>query len=151
MSVVRTRWASLARDLAVLTLPYSPLDLPDIRNTYDITDAELAELLRNPDFLKLFEKEMDLCEKAGDKAVVRYRTGTLSQALAEKLFRDAMGDSMKPGEALKLLDLLLKTSGFMAEDKTPTVAVQTNISLPLPHVDKLAHCFANQSQEALDV
>ena len=143
MAVTRTRWPSLARDLAILTLPYSPVSMEDIFRTYETDKDEIAGLLANPEFVKRFEKEMAVCEQAGDKAVVRYRTSTLSQALAEKLFRDAMGDVMKPGEALKLLDLLLKVAGLMTEEKTTTnVAVQTNVTLPLPHVEKIAHCFA---------
>lgn len=148
MSVPQVKWPSLARDLAILTMPYSPVSMQDIFRTYQTDKDEIATLLATPDFVKRFEKEMAVCEQAGDKAVVRYRTSTLSQALAEKLFRDAINDAMKPGEALKLLDLLLKTAGLMAEDKAPTVAVQTNIALPLPHVDKLAHCF---KPEPIDV
>ena len=143
MPVPQTRWPSLARDLAILTLPYSPVSMEDIFRTYETDKDEIAQLLATPDFVKRFEKEMSVCEQAGDKAVVRYRSSTLSQALAEKLFRDAINNDMKPGEALKLLDLLLKVAGLMTEDKVAAnVAVQTNIALPLPHVEKIAHCFA---------
>lgn len=152
MSVIctQTQWPSLARDLAILTLPGSPVDMQDIFNTYGLDRASLTEILQNPAFLSMFDKEMSLCERAGDKAVVRYRATTLSQALAEKLFKDAINSTMEAKDALKLLDLLLRASGITEEDKTSPVAVQTNVNvaLPLPNVAKLSHCFP---EKALDV
>lgn len=150
MSVLTSqyRWPSLARDLAILSVPGSPVDLQDIFNTYDLDKASLTELLQNPTFVKLFEKEARLCEQNGEKAAVKYRATTLSQALSEKLFTVAVQGGMKDSDALKLLDLLLKTAGLLTEDKT-TVAVQTNVNmkLPLPHVPKLAHCFPIESAD----
>lgn len=146
MSVLssQTRWPSLARDLAVLTVPDSPLDLKSILRAYELTKEELATILQNPSFMKMFDKEMALCEQAGSKAAVRYRATTLSQALSEKLFRDAVSGILEPKDSLKLLDLLMHASGIMEEDKTP-IAVQSNVqvNLPLPHVEKLSHCFVD--------
>lgn len=146
MSVLssQTRWPSLARDLAVLTVPDSPLDLKSILRAYELTKEELATILQNPSFMKMFDKEMALCEQAGSKVAVRYRATTLSQALSEKLFRDAVSGILEPKDSLKLLDLLMHASGIMEEDKTP-IAVQSNVqvNLPLPHVEKLSHCFVD--------
>lgn len=146
MSVLssQTRWPSLARDLAVLTVPDSPLDLKSILRAYELTKDELATILQNPSFMKMFDKEMALCEQAGSKVAVRYRATTLSQALSEKLFRDAVSGILEPKDSLKLLDLLMHASGIMEEDKTP-IAVQSNVqvNLPLPHVEKLSHCFVD--------
>ena len=146
MSVLssQTRWPSLARDLAVLTVPDSPLDLKSILRAYELTKDELATILQNPSFMKMFDKEMALCEQAGSKVAVRYRATTLSQALSEKLFRDAVSGILEPKDSLKLLDLLMHASGVMEEDKTP-IAVQSNVqvNLPLPHVEKLSHCFVD--------
>lgn len=146
MSVLssQTRWPSLARDLAVLTVPDSPLDLKSILRAYELTKDELATILQNPSFMKMFDKEMALCEQAGSKVAVRYRATTLSQALSEKLFRDAVSGVLEPKDSLKLLDLLMHASGIMEEDKTP-IAVQSNVqvNLPLPHVEKLSHCFVD--------
>lgn len=145
MSILTTqyRWPSLARDLAILTVPDSPVDLKDVFATYDLTAEQLTEILQNPAFLRLFDKEMTLCANGGERVAVKYRATTLSQALSEKLFRNAIAGAMKDSDALKLLDLLLKTAGLLSEEKT-TVAVQTNVNmkLPLPKVNKLAHCFA---------
>ena len=146
MSVLssQTRWPSLARDLAVLTVPDSPLDLKSILRAYELTKEELATILQNPSFMKMFDKEMALCEQAGSKVAVRYRATTLSQALSEKLFRDAVSGILEPKDSLKLLDLLMHASGIMEEDKT-SIAVQSNVqvNLPLPHVEKLSHCFVD--------
>lgn len=140
----QTRWPSLARDLAVLTVPDSPLMLENILSAYNLTKEELATILQNPNFVRLFDKEISLCEQAGSKVAVRYRATTLSQALSEKLFQDAINGIMEPKDSLKLLDLLMHASGIMDEEKTP-VAVQNNVqvNLPLPHVEKLSHCFVD--------
>lgn len=154
MSILSSQvhWPSLARDLAVLSVPDTPLDLPAILRTYSLSKEELATILTNPSFMKMYEKEVAFCESQGSKVAVRYRASTLSQALSEKLFRDAINDAMDSKDALKLLDLLMHASGVMEEDKSP-VALQNNvqINLPLPHVNKLAHCFVEQNTEALDV
>ena len=140
----QTRWPSLARDLAVLTVPDSPLMLENILGAYNLTKEELATILQNPNFVRLFDRVISLCEQAGSRVAVRYRATTLSQALSEKLFQDAISGIMEPKDSLKLLDLLMHASGVMDEEKTP-VAVQNNVqvNLPLPHVEKLSHCFVD--------
>ena len=140
----QTQWPSLARDLAVLTVPDSPLNLKAILKAYNLGKDELATILQNPNFVRLFDREISLCEQAGSKVAVRYRATTLSQALSEKLFKDAIRGVLEPKDSLKLLDLLTHASGVMEEDKTP-IAVQSNVqvNLPLPHVEKLSHCFVD--------
>ena len=62
-----------------------------------------------------------------------YRAGTLSQALAEKLFRDAISENMKPAEALKLLELLYKVSGSMnTEQQVVNTQVNVGVAIPVP-------------------
>lgn len=143
----QSSWPTLARDLAILTVPDSPIDMKAVLTNYSMTKEELVDLFRNPSFVALFDKELEVCRKHGDKAAARYRASTLSQALAEKLFRDALADQLKPGEAIKLLDLLYEASGIMDKEPQVQVAVQNNtkIALPLPHIGKVNHCFDAES------
>lgn len=130
------KWPSLARDLAVMTVPDSPLDdLDKILTTYGITREELAKLVLHPEFQPLFQKELELCRAQGSRAGQIYRFSTLSQALSEKLFQDAMGlgeNEMKASESIKLLELMMKAAGLADTKDSPVVNVQTNVGVQLP-------------------
>lgn len=139
------RWTSLARDLALISLPGAPVsELDDVLRTYGLTKAELKYILEVPKFKSLLQKEREEFEAQGPNAGMKQRTAMLAQALSEKLFRTSMSDSMEHKESLKLLELLLKSSGMM-DEKAQTVQVQTNVgvALPLPqglNNPKLKHC-----------
>ena len=132
--LARFRWPSLARDLAVMLLPDSPLtDIRDVRTKYNVSEEELRTILVIPYFQELFRDAVDYFKAQGNKAGTRFRAAILSDSLAEKLYTDAMQENMKSQDAIKLLELLLKTSGAL-EKETTTVATQVNVgvSLPLP-------------------
>lgn len=139
------RWTSLARDLALISLPGAPVsELDDVLKTYGLTKAELKYILEVPKFKSLLQKEREEFEAQGPNAGMKQRTAMLAQALSEKMFRTAMSDSMEHKESLRLLELLLKSSGLM-DEKQQTVQVQTNVgvALPLPqglNNPKLKHC-----------
>lgn len=139
------RWTSLARDLALISLPGAPIsELDDVLKTYGLTKSELKYILEVPKFKSLLQKEREEFEAQGPNAGMKQRTAMLAQALSEKMFRTAMSDSMEHKESLRLLELLLKSSGLM-DEKQQTVQVQTNVgvALPLPqglNNPKLKHC-----------
>ena len=113
MSVIlsQTRWPSLALDLAIMTVPGSPLtELNTIYETYSLTQNELREILNNPYFQQLFNDALEQVKAQGNKAGAAYRAMTLSQALSEKLFRDANGNRMEPKDMIKFYELLLKSA-----------------------------------------
>lgn len=147
------RWASLARDLALLTLPGAPVsELNDVLKTYSLTKKELKYILEVPKFKDYLKKEREELEAQGPNAGMKQRTAMLAQALSEKLFRTSMSDSMEHKESIKLLELLLKSSGMM-DEKPAAAAVQVNtnvgVALPLPvglNNPKLRHC-----EKAIDV
>lgn len=133
-TLAQFRWPSLARDLAVMLLPDSPLtDVAVVRTKYGVSEEELRTILTIPHFQELFGEAVDYFKAQGNKAGARFRASILSDSLAEKLYNDAMNEEMKSSEAIKLLELLLKTSGALEKDGT-TVATQVNVgvSLPLP-------------------
>lgn len=140
------RWTSLARDLAILALPGAPVsELDDVLKTYGITKSELKYILEVPKFKTLLQKEREELESQGPNAGMKQRTAMLAQALSEKMFRTAMSDSMEHKESLRLLELLLKSSGLMDEKPAAAVQVNTNVgvALPLPqglNNPKLKHC-----------
>jgi len=128
------RWPSLARDLAVMTVPDAPtVSLESLCKTYGLTQETLAQTILHPEFRQLFQQELDYCRSLGSKAGKIYRFSALGQALSEKLYNDAMNGEFEAKDALKLLELLLKAAGMM-DQKEQQVNVQTNvgISLPLP-------------------
>lgn len=133
------RWPALAQDLALISIPNSPIEgVDEICLTYGITRAELKDILRVPYFQSLVDASLQELKKQGSQAGLRYRAMQLSQSLAEKLYRKANADGMGDKEAVKLLEILLKASGV---DKEPSAQVNTqvNIALPFPAgVDKVA-------------
>lgn len=133
MSVLaQHRWASLAQDLAVMQVPDTPItDFDMIYSTYDITEDELTKILVIPEFQHMYSNALEQLRSQGTKAGSIYRASTLSQSLAEKLFRDALDEKMKPAEALKLLELLYKVSGSMNNEQA-TVNTQVNVGVAIP-------------------
>lgn len=136
------QWPSLARDLAIMTAPDSPLkDMGAVMRSYGMTEEELRGVIAIPEFRTMFARELERVNAQGSRAGIQYRMTTLSQALSEKLFRDALADCIKPGEALKLLELLMKSAGLMDQPKDAVqVNTQVNVQLPLPAgLPKLKH------------
>lgn len=138
------QWPSLAQDMALLTIPNSPVQgVDDVCATYNLTQAELKEILAVPYFQKLFERALQDVQALGSSAGIKYRAMILSQTLAENLFRQANSGDMEAKDSLKLLELLLKASGLEKDNGVPQVNTQVNIALPIPQgVTKVAHCIA---------
>lgn len=135
IALTELRWPSLARDLAVMYAPDTPItDLSIIYSTYNLDEPTLASILTVPKFQAMYRKALEEMKAQGAKAGSMYRAGTLAQALSEKLFNDAADGKMKSGEAIKLLELFLKAGGLLEKEAAATVNVQNNvgISLPLP-------------------
>lgn len=130
------RWPSLAQDLAVMTVPGSPIDdLSVIYNSYHITEDDLQQIIKIPKFQELFRRSLADFQAQGTKAGQMFRATALSQALSEKLYNDAMASELEAKDSIKLLELLMKASGIL--DKTPEATVNTQVNvgvnLPLPH------------------
>lgn len=132
MAVQKTRWPSLAQDLAVLSIPGSPLDIADIYRIYNTTETEVAAMLTDPEFRKLVVTASRRFEAYGDKAAAVYRASTLAQGVSEKLYNDFMAGDVKPQDAVKFLELLYRASGLDSGQKGPQVAVQNNMTVQLP-------------------
>ena len=103
-----------------------------------ITEDELKTVIQIPAFQQMYRDELAGFRSQGSKAASLYRTGTLSQALMEHLFSDAMAGHMKAPDMLKLLELLLKASGQL-NPEAPTVNVQTNVGVAIPVPDLKNH------------
>lgn len=141
-----TRWPSLAQDLAVMSVPDSPItNIQEVCTTYNISMAELKDLLKIPRFAGLLEESADYFKAQGPKAGTIYRTTALSHALTEKIFADSMRGAVESKDMIKFLELLYKASGLMMPEKdSPQVNTQVNVGvqLPLPrglHNRKLQH------------
>ena len=137
------QWPSLAQDMALLTIPNSPVEgVDDVCATYNLTPEDLKEILAVPYFQKLFERALSDVQSLGSSAGVKYRAMILSQTLAENLFRQANNGDMEPRDCLKLLELLLKASGLEKDSGSAQVNTQVNIALPIPQgLSKVAHCI----------
>lgn len=121
-----------------MTVPGAPVtDLAQILQTYSLTSDQLKDILKIPTFQHLFDKALKGVEALGSKAAHIYRATALSQSLSEKLFRDAMtdGGKMEAKDAIKLLELLLKSATLLDGKDTQNVNVQANVgvALSLPH------------------
>lgn len=145
------QWPSLAQDMALLTIPNSPVQgVDDICATYNLTRSDLKEILTVPYFQKLFERALHDVQSLGSTAGIKYRAMILSQTLAENLFRQANNGEMEAKDALKLLELLLKASGLEKDNGVAQVNTQVNIALPIPQgIAKVAHCL--EPMEATNV
>lgn len=136
------QWPSLAQDMALLTIPNSPVEgIDDVCATYGLTKDELKSILTVPYFQKLLEQALADVQALGSAAGVKYRAMILSQTLAENLFRQANSGMMEPKESLKLLELLFRAAGLEKTAGSAQVNTQVNIALPLPRINKVAHCL----------
>lgn len=145
----------MAQDLAVMTVPGSPLtELGVIYKTYGISDSELKEILTIPSFQELFKQALDNFKAQGNTAGAKYRFGTLSQSLSEKLYRDASSGNMEAKDAIKFLELMLKAAGLHdSKDVAVNTQVNVGVALPLPQSlrdSKLKHAFPAQKQGVID-
>ena len=142
------QWPSLAQDLAIMAVPGSPIeDLGQIYSTYGLTESELKHILQVPKFQLMFKNALAGFRAQGNKAGSIYRALTLSHSLAEKLYKDAMS-TMEAKDAIRLLELLMKSCGMLEKDNMTQVNVQNNVGvqLPLPKGlanKKLAHLEAS--------
>lgn len=131
-SVSHLRWPSLARDLAVMTAPESPItDLGQLCKAYKITEGELAEIVKVPEFQNLLKNELETCKALGSRAGIHYRFSSLSQALAEQMFRDASSGVLEGRDAVALLKLFMQAGGLLS-DKETQVNTQVNVGVHLP-------------------
>lgn len=126
------KWPSLAQDLAVMMVPGSPVtDLSMIYRTYNLKEDELKGILQVPKFQAMFQDALAGFKAQGNKAGSIYRALTLSHSLAEKLYKDAMS-TMEPKDAIRLLELLMKSSGMLEKEAMAQVNTQVNVNVPLP-------------------
>lgn len=127
-------WPSLAQDLALLSVPDSPVNIDVICRTYGLNKDALRHIMSVPRFKSMLADSAEYFKAQGVNAGRLYRTRTLSNALMEKLFRDAMSGEMDNKELLRFFELLLKASGAFTETAPAQVNTQVNVgvSLPLP-------------------
>lgn len=129
----QNKWPSLAQDLAVMMVPESPItDFNQIYTAYEITADELKQILSIPKFQELYEQALNDFKSQGQAAGILYRTRQLSAALAEDLFRQALGRQIEAKDSLKLLELLMKASGLFKDKDQAQVNTQVNVGLTLP-------------------
>lgn len=139
----REQWPTLARDLALLTIPDSPAkDLDNVRATYGLSKEELKAILAVPYFQKLFARFLEDVQTLDSKGAVKYRAMLLSQSLAEKLYLQASRGELEAKDSLKLLELLFRAASLDRDAGAAQVNTQVNIALPIPQgVAKVAHCI----------
>ena len=129
----RTKWPTLAQDLAAMSLPGAAVTSDEIYRAYSMTDSELMSLLQVPEFQYMMQQEYKKLSELGPNAGAVYKFSSLSQALGEKLWRQAvLSDDMEVREMLKLFELLLKAAGFFGEKKEAQVNTQVNVGVHLP-------------------
>ena len=81
----------------------------------------------------MMQQEYKKLSELGPNAGAVYKFSSLSQALGEKLWRQAvLSDDMEVREMLKLFELLLKAAGFFGEKKEAQVNTQVNVGVHLP-------------------
>lgn len=138
------RWPALAQDIALITIPNSPIKGIDaVCQTYGLTQDDLREILGVPYFQQLLDNSLQELQKQGSKAGLRYRAMVLAGSLAERLYRRANSGQMEDKDALNLLNSLLKASGIEKDVASTQVNVQNNIALPFPPgVKKVANLVA---------
>lgn len=130
----RFRWPSIVQDLALMTVPGSPIKgLGAICQTYNLTEAELKSLLQVPQFKEMLKTALAEMQEQGGRGGARRRSLILSQALSDQLFRSAINGGMEAKDAIKFLELQMKSAGLLAEDKTQVnTQVNVGVKLPLP-------------------
>lgn len=136
MSIVlsQLRWPSMAQDLAIMGAPgEATIDIDGFCRSYGLTEAELNALLTVPEFQELLRHAVEQVHAQGDKAGPRYRAAVLSRHLSEALFRKASLGEMNDKEAIKFLEILLRSAGLY--DPPPVSTTQVNVgvaAVPIP-------------------
>lgn len=149
MSVGSYQWPALAWDVALATIPNSPIrDIQELCQAYDITLDDLRRILAVPHFQYMLDSSMQELQKQGSKAGLRYRAMVLAQSMFEKMFRRVNNGEMKDADALKFLDSLIKAAGLDKDTGASTqVNVQANIALPFPQGVKKVANFVGELEE----
>lgn len=135
MSIVlsQLRWPSMAQDLAIMAAPgEATIDVAGFCRSYEITEADLNDLLVVPEFQDLLRHAVEQVQAQGDKAGPRYRATVLSRHLSEALFRKASSGDMNDKEAIKLLEILLRSAGLYDPPPVATTQVNVGVSVPIP-------------------
>ena len=116
-----------------MNVPGSPItDFQQVYDSYHITSDDLKQILQVPEFKDMFQRELEKCKANGGRAAQIYRFTTLSQALSEKLYKDAASGNLEPKDAIKLLELLLKAAGIAEDKQQVNTQVNVGVNLPLP-------------------
>ena len=130
-------------------------DIPAFCRSYGITEQELNRLLTLPEFQSLLRGAVDQVQAQGDKAGPRYRAAVLSRHLAEALFRKASVGDMQDKEAIKFLEILLRSAGLYDPPPVTNTQVNVGVSVPIPvptgmSSKKLDHLRPVEAQAVVD-
>lgn len=137
MSLVlsQLRWPAMAQDLAIMAAPgEATMDIAGFCASYGLTEDELKNLLKIPEFQSQFRHALEQVSAQGDKAGPRYRASILSRHLSEVLFRKAVSGEMEDKEAIKLLEILLRSAG-LHDAPAASTQVTVGVSIPIPVPD----------------
>jgi hypothetical protein len=130
---LRHLWASIARDMVLMTLPQPSRDTavgPEaIRGTYGLSAAELVQLMSIPAFKAIFQREVRLSEELGLRAAHAFRTAEMASDTAQTLYRRLQNPDIKLDELIKGYVALARSAGLDA--------------IPVPKIQAVAAGSAN--------
>lgn len=159
LSNLRHLWASIARDMVLMTLPQpsrtTAVSPEDIRATYGLSSAELVQLMNIPGFKDIFQKEVQLAEDLGLRAAHAFRTAEMAAGAAEALYIRLQDPTTKVDDLVKGYVALARSAGLDSlPDKrekaavgSASVAVQINV--PQLSNPKVSHVRVYESAEGV--
>ena len=156
---LQPRWANIAQDIALLTVPTSGASTytaKDIAAYYKLTDSEFCKLLAIPQFGALVKQEVAAVKELGPKAGVRLRAEALAIQLQEQLFNRATQGDLDDKLTVQLLGMLMKSAGIdqppeMVQAQAPQNTVNIAFNVPKLQNKKLAHLINLPQTNVVDV
>lgn len=151
--VEERKWADIAHDIAMLAVPSNggtTYTAADIAKTHHITIEEFNDLLKLPVFATLVQAECKRIKGLGPQAGARIRAEAMALELQESMFKKAIQNQLEDDLSIKLLGMLLKSSGLEQPPEVVKAQSQSNtvnIAFNIPRINnpKLKHLI-NQPQ-----
>lgn len=153
------KWADIAHDIAMLAVPSNggtKYTAADIAHTHGVTLEDFNELLRLPMFETLVQSEFKRIKSMGPQAGARIRAEAMALALQENMFKKAIQNQLDDDLSIKLLGMLLKSSGLEQPPEVIKAQAQSNtvnIAFNIPKINnpKLKHLMKQPQVNVVDI
>lgn len=153
------KWPDIAHDIAMLAVPSDggvTYTASDIARTHGISMESFNNLLSLPMFQTLVQSEIKRVRELGPHAGSRIRAEAMAIQLQETMFNKAIQNELDDELSIKLLGMLLKSSGLEQPPEVVKAQAQSqtvNIAFNIPKLNnpKLKHLINQPQTNVVDI